>query len=74
MFGFVDLSLRQLWLLGQALLVNALIEIRTAEEPEENLHGSSGARSTVFVLEGGYALTELGVNTLNVLDGFEAAD
>ena len=29
---------------------------------------------TVFVFEGGYAVAELGVNAVNVLDGFEQAD
>jgi acetoin utilization deacetylase AcuC-like enzyme len=28
---------------------------------------------TVFVFEGGYAVAELGVNTVNVLQGFEDA-
>jgi acetoin utilization deacetylase AcuC-like enzyme len=28
---------------------------------------------TVFVFEGGYAVAEVGVNTVNVLEGFEAA-
>jgi acetoin utilization deacetylase AcuC-like enzyme len=28
---------------------------------------------TVFILEGGYAVAELGENTVNVLDGFEQA-
>jgi acetoin utilization deacetylase AcuC-like enzyme len=28
---------------------------------------------TVFVLEGGYAAAELGVNAVNVLEGFEQA-
>jgi acetoin utilization deacetylase AcuC-like enzyme len=28
---------------------------------------------TVFVLEGGYAAAELGVNAVNVLDGFDSA-
>ena len=28
---------------------------------------------TLFVLEGGYAAKELGLNATNVLDGFEAA-
>ena len=27
---------------------------------------------TVFVMEGGYAVEEIGVNTINVLMGFEA--
>ena len=27
---------------------------------------------TLFVLEGGYAVAEIGVNTVNVLQGFEA--
>jgi acetoin utilization deacetylase AcuC-like enzyme len=28
---------------------------------------------TLFVLEGGYAVAEIGVNAVNVLQGFEAA-
>ena len=28
---------------------------------------------TIFVLEGGYAASELGTNAVNVLDGFEQA-
>ncbi|MEM7676485.1 MAG: histone deacetylase family protein [Myxococcota bacterium] len=31
-------------------------------------------RPTVFVMEGGYALEDIGPNTVNVLAGFEAAD
>jgi acetoin utilization deacetylase AcuC-like enzyme len=28
---------------------------------------------TLFVMEGGYAVAEIGVNTVNVLQGFEGA-
>jgi len=28
---------------------------------------------TLFVMEGGYAVEEIGINTVNVLDGFSAA-
>ena len=30
-------------------------------------------RPTVFVLEGGYAVAEIGVNAVNTLEGFENA-
>ena len=33
---------------------------------------SAFAKPTLFVLEGGYAMHELGENVVNVLDGFEA--
>ena len=28
---------------------------------------------TLFVMEGGYAVAEIGINTVNVLDGFESS-
>jgi acetoin utilization deacetylase AcuC-like enzyme len=30
-------------------------------------------RPTLFVMEGGYAVEEIGINTVNVLTGFESA-
>ena len=35
-------------------------------------HDIAGAKlPTVFVFEGGYAVSEVGINTVNVLEGFE---
>ena len=52
----------------------AQFKLKTADYVQMGAMLANQGLPTVFVLEGGYALTELGVNTLNVLDGFEAAD
>jgi acetoin utilization deacetylase AcuC-like enzyme len=47
--------------------------LRSADYLEVGRSIASLGLPTVFVFEGGYAVDEVGVNTVNVLEGFEAA-
>jgi len=38
-----------------------------------SVDSGGGQLPTLFVFEGGYAISEVGVNTVNVLSGFESA-
>ena len=40
---------------------------------EYSYHLARAGLPTVFVFEGGYAVAEVGVNAVNVLEGFEQA-
>jgi acetoin utilization deacetylase AcuC-like enzyme len=48
-------------------------KLRTHDYPEIGRFMASVATPTLFVLEGGYAVDELGLNTVSVLRGFERA-
>ena len=58
---------------------NRLDMVKDALETHHGRRGCHGVRSppllfrvpTLFVMEGGYAVAEIGINTVNVLTGFE---
>jgi acetoin utilization deacetylase AcuC-like enzyme len=48
-------------------------QLKTVDYPNIGRYIASIATPTLFVMEGGYAVEELGLNTVGVLRGFESA-
>jgi acetoin utilization deacetylase AcuC-like enzyme len=47
-------------------------ELRSADYLQVGQDIASARLPTVFTFEGGYAVAEVGINTVNVLEGFQA--